>query len=124
MKAEYNGHYNYHVRPEVGTDMGRCATINPVVSFASNYLPNIFNSPQIDFNPFSSKNMRMIKGQITPTENIASGDTNGLTLTVDTESYDHGYSGSKGAGASMVVHHHGDQPLFFSSKVQLAVRGW
>ena len=31
LKAEFNEHYNYHLRPAVGTDMGICATINPIV---------------------------------------------------------------------------------------------
>jgi hypothetical protein len=66
----------------------------------------------------------MQKGWISSKEIMASGDTNGLTLTIDTESYDHGFMGSKGAGASMVVHHHGDQPLLSTgNKIKLAVRG-
>ena len=32
LKGEFNEQYNYHLRPDVGTDMGICATINPIVS--------------------------------------------------------------------------------------------
>ena len=50
-----------------------------------------------------------------------SGWANGLKLLLDTESYDHGYADSPGMGASLVVHHHGDMPIFSSGTINLMV---
>ena len=52
---------------------------------------------------------------------VSSGDTNGLTLHIDTEAYDHGYAASAGAGVSLVVHHHADKPIFSSGTIKLMV---
>ena len=52
---------------------------------------------------------------------MTSGDTNGLSLHIDTESYDHGFVASAGAGVSLVVHHHGDQPVLGSGTIKLMV---
>ena len=41
---------------------------------------------------------------------------------MDTESYDHGYSPSAGAGVSLAVHHPGDQPVLASNRIKLRVR--
>ena len=54
-------------------------------------------------------------------EGVTSGDTNGLRLHIDTESYNHGYVASAGAGVSLVVHHHGDQPILGSGTIKLMV---
>ena len=35
LKGSFQGRTNYHLRASTGTDMGICATINPVVSISS-----------------------------------------------------------------------------------------
>ena len=46
------------------------------------------------------------------------GKENGLSLLIDTESYDHGFKGSPGAGVSLLLHHHGDQPVMGSGSIR------
>ena len=95
-----------------------------------------------DFDPLGGPNTKIVRG-----EKTASGDSNGLSLVVDTEAYDHGYAASSGfsrpsgppiyhhqiyqrisplstagVGASAVVHHHGDQPLLMTNRIMLSVR--
>merc|ERR1711936_1313538 len=71
LKGSFQERANYHLRTSVGTDMGICASINPV----------------IDFNPLGGRNTEIYRGA-----NSTSGDSNGLTLVIDTEAYDHGYA--------------------------------
>ena len=52
---------------------------------------------------------------------VSSGDSNGLTIHIDTEAYDHGYAASAGPGVSVVVHHHADKPIFSSGTTKLMV---
>ena len=79
------------------------------------------NISKVDFHPSLSPPERdtflIPKG-----ENVSSGESNGLSLHIDTESYDHGYAASAGAGVSLVVHHHGDQPILGSGTIKLMVR--
>ena len=49
---------------------------------------------------------------------IILGKENGLSLLIDTESYDHGFKGSPGAGVSLLLHHHGDQPVMGSGSIR------
>ena len=46
---------------------------------------------QIDFNPLGGPSTKIIKGA-----NSTSGDSNGLSLVIDTEAYDHGYTAAAG----------------------------
>ena len=75
---------------------------------------------QVDFHPTLTRREKfgflMSKG-----ENVTSGESNGLALHIDTESYDHGFVASAGAGVSLVVHHHGDQPILGSGTIKLMV---
>ena len=41
LKGSFQGRTNYHIRTSVGTDMGICASINPVVSSIMAYLIHI-----------------------------------------------------------------------------------
>ena len=103
--AEFNGAKKFDLFPAIGTDLGICTTIRPLVDFHPTLTP-----PEKDL-------FLIPKG-----ENVTSGDSNGLTLHLDTESYDHGFVASEGSGVSLVVHHHGDQPLLGSGTVKLMVR--
>ena len=46
---------------------------------------------QIDFNPLGGRNTEIVRGA-----NSTSGESNGLTLVIDTEAYDHGYAAAAG----------------------------
>ena len=79
--------------------------------------------------PGFSKRVRYKRG-------TTSGKENGLSLLIDTESYDHGFKGtlrqnspamemsqmksegSPGAGVSLLLHHHGDQPIMGSGSIR------
>ena len=89
LKGSFQGRTNYHLRTSVGTDMGICASINPVVSTEPNQGVYLF---QIDFNPLGGPNTEIHRGA-----NSTSGDSNGLKLVIDTEAYDHGYAAAAGS---------------------------
>lgn len=103
LAAKFNSTYNYELYPDVGTDIGICKTVKPMVDFNPS-LPT----------PREKQNYVIPKGS-----DVMSGEKNGLTLHLDLEEYDHGYTPSIGAGASLVVIHHGDQPLLGLGKIKL-----
>ena len=91
LKGSFHGRTNYHLRTSVGTDMGICASINPVVSVKPKIRTLRPFLIQIDFNPLGGPNTEIYRGA-----NSTSGDSNGLKLVIDTEAYDHGYAAAAG----------------------------
>ena len=54
-------------------------------------------------------------------EGVYSGEHNGLTVLLDVEAYDYGYSPATGTGVYLVLNHHGDKPILSSGRVDLQV---
>ena len=50
---------------------------------------------------------------------MLSGESNGLTVFLDVETYDHGYNPAKASGVYLVVNHHGDKPILNSGRIKL-----
>ena len=99
LKGSFQGRSNYYLRTSVGTDMGYCASINPVVSVEPNQDLGIFSLVlfQIDFNPLGGPNTEILRGA-----NSTSGESNGLQLVIDTEAYDHGYAAAAGSSSTIL----------------------
>ena len=91
LKGSFQGRSNYHLRTSVGTDMGICASINPVVRNE----PNLF--------PHSHRGGLQPNTEIHRGANSTSGDSNGLQLVIDTESFDHGYAAAAGSVSTIVT---------------------
>ena len=103
MDAAFNNVNEHTLTPKTGTDRGVCNTISPEVDFH----PDVISSPD----PGIAKRVLYKRG-------TTSGKENGLSLLIDTESYDHGFKGSPGAGVSLLLHHHGDQPIMGSGSIR------
>ena len=54
-------------------------------------------------------------------QQVLSGESNGLSVWLDVEMFDHGYVPAKGSGVFMVVNHHGDKPILNSGRIKLQV---
>ena len=101
--AEFNGNYNYELFPDVPTETGVCKTIKPMVDF------NLNLRSQTERDDFKIE----LGGE------VLSGESNGLTVFFDVESYDHGYVPAKASGISLVVNHHGDKPILNADRIKL-----
>ena len=66
--------------PDIGTETGVCKTIKPIVDFNPN-LPT----------PKEKDEYKIELGQ-----KVLSGESNGLTVILDVETFDHGYVPAKG----------------------------
>ena len=80
LEARFNNTYNYELYPNKETDAGVCKTIKPMVDFNTNL------RTQNEKDEF----------KIELGGNVLSGEANGLTVLLDVETYDHGYTQAKG----------------------------
>ena len=80
LGAEFNETSNYEMYPDVGTETGVCKTIRPMVDFNPE-LPSLKDKDDA----------RVILGS-----EVLSGESNGLTVILDVETFDHGYVPAKG----------------------------
>ena len=103
LGAEFNETYNFEMYPDVSTEAGVCKTIKPMV----------------DFNPALSTPKDRDDYKIDLGSEVLSGESNGLTVFFDVETYDHGYVPAKASGISLVVNHHGDKPILNSGRIKL-----
>ena len=92
---------------------------------------------QVDFHPdIRESGDKQLKRFALVKRGTTSGRVNGMSLLVDTETYDHGFKGSpgnfikegfltevhvflKGAGISLLLHHHGDQAIMGSGSIKM-----
>ena len=73
----------------------------------------------VDFNPNLRTQQERDAFKIELGGEVLSGESNGLTVYFDVESYDHGYVPAKASGISLVVNHHGDKPILSSDRIKL-----
>ena len=78
--ADFNGVTNYELFPDVGTETGVCKTIKPIVDF---------NSKLTD--PAAKNAFKIELGS-----EVLSGESNGVNILLDVETFDHGYVPAKG----------------------------
>ena len=84
-------------------------------------LTSMFSRCQVDFDPSHPDEMERGELKVSLGENVFSGEHNGLTVLLDVESFDHGYSPATGTGVYMVVNPHGEKPILSSGRVDLQV---
>jgi hypothetical protein len=95
MDASYYDWHEYAMNPSIGTDRGVCTRIVPEVLF---HPLSLWHQFQVDFHPEVRENeMPGFAKRFNVKRGATSGKEQGLSLLVDTESYDHGYKGSPGA---------------------------
>ena len=80
LGAEFNQTYSYNLYPDIGTESGVCKTIRPMV----------------DFHPGLTSNKERDEYKVELGQEVLSGESNGLTVYIDVETYDHGYFPAKG----------------------------
>ena len=78
--ADFNGVTNYELFPDVGTETGVCKTIKPIV----------------DFNSKLTDSAAKDAFKIELGSEVLSGESNGLNILLDVETFDHGYVPAKG----------------------------
>jgi len=103
LGAEFNKISNFELFPDVGTETGFCKTIKPIV----------------DFNPKLKDTAARDRYKIELGSEVLSGESNGLNVLLDVETFDYGYVPAKGSGVFMVVNHHGDKPILNSGRIKL-----
>ncbi|TRY76559.1 hypothetical protein TCAL_05309 [Tigriopus californicus] len=93
--------------PFFGTDYGLCTLIKPQITF----------NRDLEQIPFA-----LLMKNFTPTiqPGIQLGKENGLSILLDTEVYDYGFSPQRGEGFKLAIHHHMDQPIMALSDVDIS----
>ena len=76
---------------------------------------------QVDFHPGHLTDTEKSELKVELGEGVYSGEHNGLTVLLDVEAYDYGYSPATGTGVYLVLNHHGDKPILSSGRVDLQV---
>ena len=76
---------------------------------------------KVDFHPLLTEQKDRDDYKIELGQQVLSGESNGLSVWLDVEQYDHGYVPAKGSGVFMFVNHHGDKPILNSGRIKLQV---
>ena len=76
---------------------------------------------KVDFHPMLTDQKARDDHKIEIGQQVLSGESNGLSVWLDVEAFDHGYVPAKGSGVFMVVNHHGDKPILNSGRIKLQV---